>query len=418
MLAGRSVGPSSSVRRARERGLYSASVIMPTTSRRRTAARFKSVGSTVGYLHGSRRRRSTELAASAGTSGGCRQSARAACSRRRLTPHTELALFGYLDIRWGFASELTVRGSALSVNPRLPTWFPCSATTTPSRPRRSTDERPLRSLFRRPHPPHVPRHDGRRTGRGAPSRPGRFGGPGVGGRGRAEPDSRREPETRRPRLAIDPCSRRQGRVSLPLDRRLLLEAKRQGRRDDRHHGLDRSAAAVPDRDLPHGLLRRPGRPADDDPRPLPGQGPAGPGTRPEEPPRVPLGADHPARRFPPTGPAASTSAGSRPSPERDAEPYWQSYVVFIVRDDRPADILFQCSDNTWQAYNRWPNNYSVYTHPEGDAGALGRRQLRPALRPRGAARRRRQRPAHRSAPASSCRSSSRSPTGSNSTATT
>ncbi|MCA9130448.1 MAG: hypothetical protein KDB22_25340, partial [Planctomycetales bacterium] len=23
--------------------------------------------------------------------------------------------------------------------------------------------------------------------------------------------------------------------------------------------------------------------------------------------------------------------------------YWQSYVVFIVRDDRPADILFQCS---------------------------------------------------------------------------
>ena len=28
------------------------------------------------------------------------------------------------------------------------------------------------------------------------------------------------------------------------------------------------------------------------------------------------------------------------------KPYWQSYVVFIVRDDRPADILFQCSDNT------------------------------------------------------------------------
>src|SRR5690606_4947529 len=31
--------------------------------------------------------------------------------------------------------------------------------------------------------------------------------------------------------------------------------------------------------------------------------------------------------------------------------YWQSDVVFIVKDDRPADILFQCSDNTWQAYN-------------------------------------------------------------------
>jgi len=39
---------------------------------------------------------------------------------------------------------------------------------------------------------------------------------------------------------------------------------------------------------------------------------------------------------------------------------WQSYVVFIVKDDRKADIVFQCSDNTWQAYNRWPDNYSLY----------------------------------------------------------
>jgi hypothetical protein len=54
--------------------------------------------------------------------------------------------------------------------------------------------------------------------------------------------------------------------------------------------------------------------------------------------------------------------------DEEKEPYWQSYVVFIVRDDRPADILFQCSDNTWQAYNRWPNNYSVYTHPKGNQG--------------------------------------------------
>ena len=48
--------------------------------------------------------------------------------------------------------------------------------------------------------------------------------------------------------------------------------------------------------------------------------------------------------------------------------YWQSYVVFIVRDDRPAEILLQCSDNTWQAYNQWPNNDSVYTHPKGNQG--------------------------------------------------
>ena len=47
---------------------------------------------------------------------------------------------------------------------------------------------------------------------------------------------------------------------------------------------------------------------------------------------------------------------------------WQSYVVFIVRDNRPADILLQCSDNTWQAYNRWPDKYSVYTHPRGNQG--------------------------------------------------
>lgn len=52
-------------------------------------------------------------------------------------------------------------------------------------------------------------------------------------------------------------------------------------------------------------------------------------------------------------------------PESDSEPYWQSYVIFIVRDDRKADVLFQCSDNTWQAYNRWPVNESLYTHPDG-----------------------------------------------------
>lgn len=55
-------------------------------------------------------------------------------------------------------------------------------------------------------------------------------------------------------------------------------------------------------------------------------------------------------------------------PQAENEPYWQSYVIFIVTDDRPADILFQCSDNTWQAYNRWPDNYSVYTHPKGNQG--------------------------------------------------
>lgn len=50
-------------------------------------------------------------------------------------------------------------------------------------------------------------------------------------------------------------------------------------------------------------------------------------------------------------------------PAASREHGWQSYVVFIVRDNRPADILFQASDNTWQAYNRWPDDYSLYTDP-------------------------------------------------------
>jgi hypothetical protein len=43
----------------------------------------------------------------------------------------------------------------------------------------------------------------------------------------------------------------------------------------------------------------------------------------------------------------------------------QSYVIFIVRDDRPCDLLFQCSELTWSAYNRWPTDYSIYTRHDG-----------------------------------------------------
>jgi hypothetical protein len=52
-------------------------------------------------------------------------------------------------------------------------------------------------------------------------------------------------------------------------------------------------------------------------------------------------------------------------PDAADKPYWQNYVVFIVRDTRKADILLQCSDNTWQAYNKWPDNLSLYTDPRG-----------------------------------------------------
>lgn len=38
----------------------------------------------------------------------------------------------------------------------------------------------------------------------------------------------------------------------------------------------------------------------------------------------------------------------------------QSYIIFIVKDHRPTDLLFQSSDLTWQAYNKWPGNDSLY----------------------------------------------------------
>ena len=50
----------------------------------------------------------------------------------------------------------------------------------------------------------------------------------------------------------------------------------------------------------------------------------------------------------------------RTLPDSEDQPYWESYIVFIVRPSRPVDVLFQCSDNTWQAYNRWPDRFSLY----------------------------------------------------------
>lgn len=38
----------------------------------------------------------------------------------------------------------------------------------------------------------------------------------------------------------------------------------------------------------------------------------------------------------------------------------QSYVVFIVKDHRKADVLFQTADLTWNAYNKWPGKNSMY----------------------------------------------------------
>ena len=38
-----------------------------------------------------------------------------------------------------------------------------------------------------------------------------------------------------------------------------------------------------------------------------------------------------------------------------------------MRDDRKADLLFQCSDKTWQAYNRWPQWLALRPAPRPGA---------------------------------------------------
>ena len=44
----------------------------------------------------------------------------------------------------------------------------------------------------------------------------------------------------------------------------------------------------------------------------------------------------------------------------DLEMKSESYFIFIVRDERKADLLFQASDMTWLSYNRWPQWRSMY----------------------------------------------------------
>jgi len=53
----------------------------------------------------------------------------------------------------------------------------------------------------------------------------------------------------------------------------------------------------------------------------------------------------------------------------------QSYVIFTVRDDRPCDLLFQCSDVTWQAYNSWPDDrWSLYHNDKDVYNPNGRKK--------------------------------------------
>ena len=45
---------------------------------------------------------------------------------------------------------------------------------------------------------------------------------------------------------------------------------------------------------------------------------------------------------------------------RDEPGGFQSYVIFVVKEHRKSDLLCQVSDLTWQAYNKWPGNDSLY----------------------------------------------------------
>ncbi len=59
---------------------------------------------------------------------------------------------------------------------------------------------------------------------------------------------------------------------------------------------------------------------------------------------------------------------------------FQSYVIFVVKDSRKADLIVQCSDLTWQAYNRWPASSSLYDDGEQEwywGGASGSTFARP-----------------------------------------
>lgn len=45
---------------------------------------------------------------------------------------------------------------------------------------------------------------------------------------------------------------------------------------------------------------------------------------------------------------------------RQTSPNVQSYIIFVVKQRRKTNILFQVSDLTWQAYNKWPGTNSIY----------------------------------------------------------
>ena len=140
------------------------------------------------------------------------------------------------------------------------------------------------------------------------------------------------------------------------------------------HRLDRLSP----RHLPDGLLRRrrctarwrpssPRRPCPRISRPA--------STRPR--PGWSTAATGPCR---PPGRSRPTPSPASTSPSWCATtPLGGSHIVFIVRDDDGhSDLLFQTSDTTWQAYNRYGGN-SLYTGSSAAAATRLQGQLQPPL---------------------------------------
>lgn len=57
---------------------------------------------------------------------------------------------------------------------------------------------------------------------------------------------------------------------------------------------------------------------------------------------------------------------------RDEDYGPQSYIIFVVKERRKSDLLFQVSDLTWQAYNKWPASDSIYDDGSGPVWYSGR----------------------------------------------
>lgn len=49
----------------------------------------------------------------------------------------------------------------------------------------------------------------------------------------------------------------------------------------------------------------------------------------------------------------------------------QSYVIFVVKERRKSDLLYQVSDLTWQSYNKWPGRDSLYDDGTTDVWYTG-----------------------------------------------